>query len=278
MGGLGNQLFQFTAALHLRNIKGLNVAFTDWTKSYTFYNTKRQLEIDTLIKEAHFNLQNVYPKSIARLISIVNPNIVYWESSPSQNLLLAEIKNQKIAVGFFQNADLVDSVSKDLLDLISSSNFLPGLINKTPNEQVAVHVRYGDYLTDKKTRKFHGLTTKDYYISSVIGLATELNLKNILFATDNPEQLHLDYHEFFSETKLSITVTKSMDPFVDFIKIANSRGIITSNSSFSWWAAWFGHSLYNSRVIVPKPWLSEYSNYDQVIAKKTWTVRERNTK
>jgi len=278
MGGLGNQLFQFTAALHLRNIKGLNVAFADWTKSYSLCNTKRQLEIDVLIKEAHFQFQNVYPKSIARLVSIVNSNLVYWESSVGQNLPLAKIENQKIVVGFFQNANLVDSVGKNLLDLISNSNFLPGLIKEAPKNHVAVHVRYGDYLKNKKTRRFHGLMTEDYYINSVIELATELNLKDVLFVTDNTEQLHLDFHNFFSKTDLSITVSKSMNHFVDFVKIVNSRGIIMSNSSFSWWASWLGHKLYHSRVIIPRPWLSQCSNYDQGLVKETWTVRKRNTK
>lgn len=278
MGGLGNQLFQFAAALHLRKFKGCKVTFADWTATGNIYSTKRHLEIGSLIERANFQLQNTYPKTLARLISKVSTNIVYWESMPSDRHLSTAITNQKIAVGFFQIADVVESVSEDLIDLISSSNFFPGLISDVPNQKVAVHVRYGDYLNNKKTRRYHGLSTESYYIDAAIELATELSLGKALFVTDNIDQLHLDYHGFFSKTNLEIATTQSVDPFIDFVQIANCKGIVASNSSYSWWAAWFGHSLHQSRVTIPKPWLSKYSDYDRTIPKETWTVRERSIK
>lgn len=278
MGGLGNQLFQFAAALHLRKFKGFKVTFADWTAMGTMYSTKRHLAIGSLIERADFQLQNTYPKTLARLISKVSKNIVYWESMPSDRLLSTAITNQKIAVGFFQIADVVESVSEELIELITSSNFFPGLISDAPNKKVAVHVRYGDYLNNKKTRRYHGLSTESYYIDSVIELATELSIDKALFVTDNIDQLHLDYRGFFSKTNLEIATTQSADPFIDFVQIANCKGIVASNSSYSWWAAWFGHNLYQSRITIPKPWLSKYSNYDRTIPKETWTVRERSIK
>jgi len=275
MGGLGNQLFQFAAALHLRKFKGFKVTFADWTATGSILSTKRHLEIESLIERAHFQLQNTYPKTLARLISKVSTNTVYWESRPSNRLLSTAIANQKIAVGFFQIADVVESVSEELIDLISSSNFFPGLICDTPNKKIAVHVRYGDYLNNKKTRRYHGLSTESYYIDSAIELATELSLNKVLFVTDNIDQLHLDYRGFFSKTNLEVETTQSADPFIDFVQIANCKGIVASNSSYSWWAAWFGHSLHQSRVTIPTPWLSKYSDYDRTIPKETWTVRER---
>ena len=111
---------------------------------------------------------------------------------------------------------------------------------------LAIHVRRGDYLNYQDS---FGVLKDDYYLKAYESLTKLINFTDVLIFTDSPElmgnlqkNIGLESRVIFPET---FNATETM------ILMSRCAGLITSNSTFSFWAGMIGEDL---KVVIPNPW------------------------
>lgn len=107
---------------------------------------------------------------------------------------------------------------------------------------VGIHLRRGDYVDNPF---YVDLSKTGYYID-----ATNLfpNRQFLVFSDDLPfARTYFEGDKFFFD--------ESKDEIEAFNKLASCDGIITANSSFSWWASYLNKT--NDKKVYPKLWFSD---------------------
>jgi hypothetical protein len=142
-------------------------------------------------------------------------------------------------------------------DLVKAGNVL----SETPH--IGIHVRRNEY-------GHHGIAMMDYYRNS---------LKEIRRIHDNApaivftDEYNVCLHEFKNIPNLTISRGDSKNPFSDFYLLSKCRHFVLSNSSFSFWGAFFGERS-DSMVYFPHPFCT--FNSGTILGKRanTWHVVE----
>lgn len=113
---------------------------------------------------------------------------------------------------------------------------------------LVVHVRLGDYLTEKD----FGIPSRNYYKQSIKHMLHEGKYSKIWLFSDDIEMaqeylvgLQKAQIRYFSQVKYSTSET--------FEIMRLGFGYVIANSSFSWWAAFLCKNS-NVEVIAPDPW------------------------
>lgn len=117
-------------------------------------------------------------------------------------------------------------------------------------DSVMLHVRRGDYVSNAKTLRVHGVCSIDYY-RRAIGVARERlgQPRFFVFSDDlawSRENLPLGDDAVFVEGNAEA-------PEMDIFLMAVCRAHVIANSSFSWWGAWLA-TTDAPLVIAPDPW------------------------
>lgn len=146
--------------------------------------------------------------------------------------IYAQFKDGKIPDIYLQNPKYFDKYRDEIKRLFGEGIGY--------DERVAIHVRRGDYVGNPF---YVDLSKTDYYGSAMNDFGGE----QLLCFSDDIKWCK-DYFKFvkrmdFSEDRIEEEDLKLM---------ASCKGIIMSNSSFAWWAAYLGNE--NKKVICPKMW------------------------
>jgi hypothetical protein len=119
---------------------------------------------------------------------------------------------------------------------------------------IHVHIRRGDYLTSSASA-VHGLATEDYFERAIQRILRQNPHASFKIFTDSPELITND-----QLTRWNATLEEgqgTLPPLLSLLEMGSGSGLIMSNSSFSWWAAW----LMTQRntdvpVVAPRPWMA----------------------
>lgn len=109
-----------------------------------------------------------------------------------------------------------------------------------PIEQVAIHVRRGDYVNNPF---YVDLTQTDYYDKAIKLFPNDTFL---VFSDDIPW-----CREYFTGPQFEFS--EGNNDVEDMNLMAGCKGVITANSSFSWWAGY----LCKGKVVAPKEWYTD---------------------
>lgn len=110
-----------------------------------------------------------------------------------------------------------------------------------PTDDVAIHVRMGDYAS---SGGYHPVCSKDYYDAAVKKMGRD---RNYVVFSDEPDKAQ----EMFPDWEVDRGGTKEA-----LRRMMWCRDFIIANSTFSWWGAWLGWSR-DKKVIAPKKWFGE---------------------
>lgn len=117
---------------------------------------------------------------------------------------------------------------------------------------VCVHVRLGDYLRSGVTSAAHGNLTISYYQTALRKMKTMGNrLTYYLFSDEPAEALRF----FKRGMKIYVVDHNVGQPQEDLRLMSACKYFITANSSFSWWGAWLSPRT-GKKVISPKQWFA----------------------
>lgn len=262
-GGLGNQLFQLSFALFLleKHPHRIVLDISDYSRRV---------------------------RSVAQRAFELNPSYLPFEidcsllRSFSRSLLLPKFQDEGIPfgewedtfflrrstfVGYFSQVELVRYVMPRMFPIISRHLNPPAAIR----DSVGVHIRLGDYLKPKP-RNLLGLTDPKWSLRQAKILADELGVERIQVFSDSPEMLN----RWIKEDE-GVSVMSKEASWTSLKELASCAGIVTSNSTFSWWAAFLQPWLHGvaGPVITPSPWHQVWTPQEDLLLPKHWRVRQR---
>lgn len=181
--------------------------------------------------------------------------LVFTEAGFGHDPRIESVIPGTTVAGYFQSAKYFESIGDKLYQLITSAKLLPHerayLESVNGDPRTSIHVRRGDYLA-ARTNEIHGLAEPGYFARAMR-----------LYGRLHPGarfRMYTDSRELASElTALGPVELAPPDgelrPIAGLLAMAASDGMIMSNSSYSWWAAWLvSHRDPDATVIAPRPW------------------------
>ncbi|MES2796050.1 MAG: alpha-1,2-fucosyltransferase [Bacteroidota bacterium] len=283
-GGNGNQMFQYSFAsiLAIKNndsvLLDLNffderekkLGFTPRDFELTIFNNSyaRASRSDLLFFE-----KMSFINKVKRKLGLQYPKI-YKETSFDFLTSALSIKSPVYLNGYFQSykyfigyedfirqlfsfpIDKLDVINKELLITIKNSN------------TIAIHIRRGDYLSDKITAEYHGCCSLDYYLEAIKQLASKIDDFTLVFFSDDSNWVKEQFKDFPS-SKIFVHHNKGEDSWKDMLLMSSCSHNIIANSSFSWWAAWLNENPEKT-VIAPKKWFAETEKNTNDLIPSEW--------
>ena len=293
-GGLGNELFQVSAALYSSESKNISI---EWVLGKPRVNISGLPQIECYELPPGINLLGRSKNSwFARkttgylLRSSIEPkwlekNLVYQlltkilgsfvlaakfgkfrMVTTGDNVGFFPLKiddKSRYLVGYFQSYKYSESeLVFDILKELKAKNFENYSIYKDlalNEEPLVVHVRLADYRQEEK----FGIPKLSYYHEAISNLWNSGRYKSIWLFSDEPESAFdrvpkelQKYVRCFGDIENCIVKT------LEVMRLG--KGYVIANSSFSWWAARLSVNQ-NPIVVAPKPWFHKMNEPDFLI-------------
>ena len=272
-GGLGNQLFSLVAGIYISKQLGvpLKVFINDVLSSSTiagqglssfrFFTSKSSLiesikyrpsRMLRLRQRLNSHLRRVgFGKVLSDSLSgYYSPLLVGDDSN------IGLVKPGTFIQGYFQSAryflDVKDSADFQGFELKNPTSWFLAMAQEAVKAKpIAVHIRRGDYL--KPENDFIGALSKTYFLGAISKLKQDPLYKDSevwIFSNDVP-MVKTELGKDLEGVVRWIEPPSSSSEAESMLLMAKSRGLIMSNSTFSWWSAAIGEP---DRVIAPWKW------------------------
>jgi hypothetical protein len=280
-GGLGNQLFQFAAALSLENRKihlltklgrpRLNsenlpaiVSFT-LPRNVNLFHEKFSSSFLTRVY-GYVLRTGISPRdwensALVKKLTILSANLIlstryrnFLKLGRSSGVGYSEISpNINMTIGYFQTYRFAQlpHVNSDLkaLKFAQQSDVIEKYTKLSKDEApIVVHMRSGDYLVESS----FGIPSEEYYRSAIQKLVSEFPDSKIWLFSDDPVQAQRKFPKEL-EQKLRLVEEVETDPAAILECMRFGVAYVIANSTFSWWGAFLSHTA-NPSVIFPSPW------------------------
>lgn len=277
-GGLGNQLFQYAAAkslsLHHQAELVLDIS-SFYRDELPDLEVPRNFELLNFvgIKEKFLKYE---PKGEnKKLYDRFLPNYkksTYKEPFYHYDKHFFKSKKNVFLKGGWQSEkyfirikDLLHSMLK--IDTAIINPILEKAVSFSDGNNVAVHVRRGDYLRKPIILEWHGVMGKEYYTKAFDLLNSKTKIEKVFYFSDDPEWIEKELIPIMPGEIISGDITTNQ--FQDFYLMSVCKNNIIANSSFSWWAAWL-NSNPGKIVVAPKRWFNKGPQDQQDIIPESW--------
>ncbi len=256
--GLGNQLFQYAIGLNLSQQKKCRLLF-----DFSLFNQGNrkfklkyfELEYDSISKFKLTLLSSNFVFYLSKLLQfdfyhkvIKDPMWEYLELPKKDNLIL---------IGYWSFNQYFEGVRSDLLakfrlnDFFFNNTYLNWREKIQNTEAVAIHIRRGDYLTDKEFNAVFGVLPEEYYFDGIELI--KLKVKNPCFFVFSDDPCWVNENFKIEEEYFVVSEQEELADYHEFDLMRNCKHHIIANSTFSWWAAYLNDN--EGRVIIqPRKW------------------------
>ena len=255
-GGLGNQLFTYARlALHaLDNQLDLKIdgSITERVLGSPPDLFDFRLSGEQRVRLSEYSAFNVQIERVfwkSRELRKITKR--YQDSLLGNQSSLSKVKNGWRVRGFFQDFKVADQFlekfGSDPFALVAESKELQQrTLEVREKKSLAIHMRRGDYLHHKDS---FGVLDNNYYLSALEKMRKSKELEKIYIVSDSPESVI----SFQKKLKLDseIIAPSDLKPSETMVLMSRCAAIITSNSTFSFWA---GTLASHKDVIYPHPW------------------------
>lgn len=286
-GGLGNQLFIYAAArrLALKNNVPLKLDITSGFKKnynkrvFQLSHFNINAEIASKIESFDFcmgrQIQYIVKKAYAMLPFERRKYIVQSTQLVVQQLLDLRVKGKIFLEGYWQSEEYFTDITNIIREELTFKEKSAGC-NKELAEAIAfcpavsIHVRRGDYVSNAKTRQFHGLCGLDYYCRCIKEIIIRVAKPHFFIFSD-------DFRWCRDNLKLQHPVTfiehnRPDEDYEDLRLMSLCKHHIIANSSFSWWGAWLNPDE-NKIVLAPEKWFAKSTSGAEDIIPDRWERR-----
>ncbi|MFB9844066.1 alpha-1,2-fucosyltransferase [Mucilaginibacter ginsenosidivorans] len=268
-GGLGNQMFQYAAALKLAVSHGTKLYLDTRSLSAsagTTDITPRRYALDAFHVSAETApgavLDGIFEKKGFNSVfkRIMNRRVrIYREGVMAFDTRLENIRPPVYLDGYWQSEKyFIDIEPKIRAEFSFSENLLSAgdvhwLNRLKACESVAVHVRRGDYISSVPVRERHGVCGAEYYEDAMRLLNERFAGLNFFIFSDEPPWVK-EQMLFRAPGCYIVDQRPAGSPDgADLYLMSNCRHHIIANSTYSWWAAWLNG--YEEKVVIaPKNW------------------------
>jgi hypothetical protein len=283
-GGLGNQLFQVTAALFMSGgnpvilDQSLGRPKLDGDARPEVLNFSFPVELKKLKKFKFswfarkcvgYNMRmNVSPRLyekigvVKTLIQILTSVVIllffgkklFIETCQGLGYYELKQKNRStLLIGYFQSylwadSELPNNINKGI-NLLEFSEGFSKLRDKMLEEApVVIHIRRGDYLNEEH----FGILDDQYYATALQMLNEEQQISRIWLFTDSPEEILQSLPPKYSAMAF-VVPNKDISPSETLELMRHGSSYVIANSSFSWWGAYLRIN-HQASVYAPKKW------------------------
>ena len=273
-GGLGNQLFQYALGRFLSY--KLNVPLK-LDIGYYQNDKKRECLLNNFMISALIATEEEIKKIKSESVFEKIKNLFFKRKNEQETFVESYSFNQEVLnlpdntylEGFWQNEkyfkDIESIIRKEIVlkeSLPFKANLLIELINNV--NSVSIHIRRGDYILPKYQKIFYPITI-EYYQKAIFLINKKVpNTHFFIFSDDIEWSKTL----FFPKNITYVDSSYGLKDFQELMVMSLCKHNITTNSTFSWWAAWL-NSNQNKIVITPKKW-SIYQSVHKDLIPETW--------
>ena len=248
-GGLCNQFFQIAAGYSLA--RELN---TDYAIDYTKFVPPGQ----------GYPVQK-YKNTIYTNINSTEKKLRLNFRQKSDEYEPIPLINNLNLIGYFQSEKYFSKYKEEVKNLfIFPQNIKKKVefkLSKFKNHKVGVHIRRGDYLSNKIKNYLPPVPKK--YFTAAMELFFDIKKDFILFTDDKKsveKEIGLNHFEYLNNSS----------EIEDLYSLTQCDSIIMSNSSFSWWGSYLG--LKKEKIIAPKIWHGKEAPGNPDIYNSHWLV------
>lgn len=275
LGGLGNQLFQYAAAYTLAQKHGTTVkidnsrfkTYKAWPYMLPLVQVPQDMATEAEINALMPGASHIKSQRLRKWLGIRDAHF-YCEPHFHYDEAFEQLDDNTFLRGYFQSERYFASHGEALRALFqpaapASDNALRYQADiRAATIPVSLHVRRGDYISNKAALTTHGNIGLAYYQQAVRIITALAGAEPHFFLfSDDPD---------WAEANLTFcrqrTVVRGNDaaPERDMWLMSQCRHHITANSTFSWWGAWLNPAP-DKQVIAPRNWFA----YDELIGKNT---------
>lgn len=258
IGGLGNQMFQYAAGFRLAHALGVEYKIDvsdfetykiqDYSLGTLSITAPVASERETDALKGRLGLLGRMARSSHR---IDEPSLAFYPD-------LLNAKDGSYLTGYWQSEKYFGDVSAEIRKQFSVRDEIDAENAHIAAEiqnglHVSIHIRRGDYITNKQAQSFHGSCSLDYYRDAAQYIFDATAAKDIEFVvfSDDPQwvkdNLRLEYPMRY------VDHNGPEKNYLDMYLMSCCRHNIIANSSFSWWGAWL-NSHEDKIVVAPKRW------------------------
>jgi hypothetical protein len=279
LGGLGNQMFQYAAgrALAVSRAEDFYVDLRDFNH-YELHNgyelgrvfklNEKNINQISLSKKLNWQttglLGRIFRQPLASLFRsksiAIEPHFNYWpniKKIPSPVYMRGYWQTEK----YFQDCKSVIredfSFKNELIDLNKELS-----LDIKASKSVAIHVRRGDYVLDRKTAKVLVVQDINYYKSAIRYMASRVDCPNYFIFSDDIEWVKENFK--FLPNITVVSHNQCANSHFDMQLMSLCQHNIIANSSFSWWGAWLNDNP-SKIVIAPQKWFINGANDSDLI-------------
>jgi len=269
IGGLGNQLFQYSYAKSLQQ-KGYKVkidisAFKSYKLHGGYFLDRYLIDIEraTVSDLSLYKVLNIITK-LKRKIGFANNNLIEEDTFFFSNKLLLP-KDDSYIQGYFQSEKYFIAIRKEIVKDFTIKGCLTNytkLIERQiqgEDNAISLHVRRGDYISNKSAAAVHGSCSINYYQNAIKMLNSKFNNNKYFIFSDDikwcKENLKIN-------GAIYVDNIDKKTPYEDVYLMSLCNHNIIANSSFSWWGGWLNSNL-GKIVVAPIKWFeNEKMNSD----------------
>lgn len=290
-GGLGNQMFQYAAARKLQLETGEKI----FCNLYAF-EADKQRKYALQHFQAHHNLfflpkreqkrQGIRKEILIRIFYKLGfmrgkagfEKLSKWGLAVSFDIYAyypLPIKKNMYLKGNFQSWKYFAGIRKQLIQDFSCEEE-PDAKNKDMlnrirgSESVCVHIRRGDYITNRKDEKFLNICGKEYYQTAIDKMKQQLE-KPVFFIFSNTHEDLIWVREHFELPEHVVYADMGNSDYQELRLMSACRNFIISNSTFSWWAQYLSENA-EKIVIAPGKWNREKAQDASDIYMDNWQL------
>ena len=279
LGGLGNQMFQYAAALAVTN--GDHSSIEADVSILHDHSSNRH------VVNRHFGLDifSVYPrfaskrsrwlynshdcglgtKVVARLLRRCGAGRGLTHSSfRFDHTLLEKSPRPRYIAGLWQSHRYLQRIELPLRSGFSFREELPVAYHDIASRiafanAVCINVRRADFVSDEATAKQIGFIGLDYYKSAVSTLSYLIGGKLKFFVFSDEIEWCRQHFQWLGSQAVFVNHDHAGAKFEHYLDLmSRAQVFIIPNSTFAWWAAWLSRSDKKC-VIAPKQWFADSS-------------------
>lgn len=141
----------------------------------------------------------------------------------------------------FQFSTIVDPQNKEMLQKIETC------------QAVSMHIRRGDYLSEKNAPMHGNICTKAYYDKAISYMKEKVENPIFFVFTDDAKWAGQEYGN--TEEFVIVDINHGDNSYRDMQLMSLCKHHIIANSSFSWWGAWLDANP-EKIVVAPSKWFN----------------------
>jgi hypothetical protein len=261
-GGLGNQLFMYSAARRLAlynnselvidNISGFKINNAIQRKyQLDKFNIHGRLANYEETLQPFSRIKRYFLRNYNNLLNFSERNYIQQEFQNFDSRILY-LNNKKTIyfVGYWQSENYFKDIEKKIRNELSykyqfnkDNLFLSKFINS--KNSVAVHLRFYE-----KNEFNNNTLNLNYYIQSIKYIEAKITNPHF-FVFTNKNEINHDYLPIAEHKITYVNINKDEDmEYADLWLMNQCNHFIIANSTFSWWGAWLS-SNDNKIIIAP---------------------------